>query len=70
MSGKLLLLSVLFFAVGILFADEINTTIEINGVTVNGGLVYVAVYSNENDYKNETHKKRIFLSMFASTLIL
>ena len=31
----------------------IYTTIEINSVTVNGGLVYVAVYSNENDYKNE-----------------
>ena len=35
------------------FADNIQTTIEINGVVINDGLVYVAVYSNENDYKNE-----------------
>jgi len=37
----------------ILLGALIYTTIEINSVTVNGGLVYVAVYSNENDYKNE-----------------
>jgi uncharacterized protein (DUF2141 family) len=36
------------------FADDIHTTIEINGVIVNGGSVYVAVYSNENNYKAET----------------
>jgi len=35
------------------FADSINATIEINGVTVNGGQVYVAVYSNETDHNNE-----------------
>jgi uncharacterized protein (DUF2141 family) len=54
MFRKLLLLCVLLFVVKSLFAENIYTTIEINGVTVNGGLVYVAVYSNENDYKNET----------------
>jgi len=54
MLRKLLLLGVLLLAVESLFADNINTTIEINGVVVNGGLVYVSVYSNENDYKNET----------------
>jgi uncharacterized protein (DUF2141 family) len=54
MIRKILLLCVLYLIVGSLFADEINTTIEINGVIVNGGPVYVAVYSNENDYKNET----------------
>ncbi len=53
MFRKLLFFCVLFLAVVSLFADEINTTIEINGVIVNGGLVYVAVYSNENDYKDE-----------------
>ena len=53
MLRKILFLCVLFLVAGSLFADEINTTIEINGVTVNGGLVYVAVYSNENDYKDE-----------------
>ncbi|MDR2554285.1 MAG: DUF2141 domain-containing protein [Fibromonadaceae bacterium] len=42
MFRKLLFLGVLIY-----------TTIEINNVTFNGGLVYVAVYSNEQDYKNE-----------------
>ena len=30
-------------------------TLEINGVTINGGQVYTAIYSNENDYKNEQY---------------
>jgi len=68
MLRKLLLLSVLFLAVGNLFADEINTTIEINGVIVNGGLVYVAVYSNENDYKNETAFTQFILQPENSSL--
>jgi len=38
-----------FFAVH-LYSQEINAAIEINGVTVRGGNVYVAVYSNEQDY--------------------
>jgi len=54
MFRKLLLLCVLLLVVESLFAGNIHTIIEINVVTVNGGLVYVAVYSNENDYKNET----------------
>jgi len=54
MFKKLLFLCVSFLVVEGLFADNIHTTIDINGVTVNGGLVYVAVYSNENDYKSET----------------
>jgi uncharacterized protein (DUF2141 family) len=53
MFKKLLFLCVSFLAAGSLFADNIRTTIEINGVIVNGGLVYVAVYSNENEYKAE-----------------
>jgi len=54
MFKKTLFLCISFLMVESLFADNIQTTIEINGVIVNGGLVYVAVYSNENDYKNET----------------
>jgi len=54
MFRKLLFLCVSFFITESLFAGNIRTTIEINGVIVNGGLVYVAVYSNENDYKTET----------------
>jgi len=54
MFRKLLFFCVSFLVVDGLFADNIHTTIEINGVAVNGGLVYVAVYSNEKDYENET----------------
>jgi len=54
MLRKLLFLCGLLLVIESLYADDIHTTIEINGVTVNGGLLYVAVYSNEHDYKNET----------------
>ena len=53
MFKKSFFMFVLFLTVGLLFAGNIGTTIEINGVIVNGGLVYVAVYSNKNDYENE-----------------
>ena len=68
MFRKLLFLCGLLFAVESLFADNINTTIEINGVTVNGGLVYVAVYSNENDYKSETAFAKFILQPDNSSL--
>ena len=60
------LISLLIFAN--LFADDIYTTIEINGVIVNGGLVYVAVYSNENDYKAETPYIKFILDPVNSTI--
>ena len=53
---------------GNLFADNIYTTIEISGVIVNGGLVYVAVYSNENDYKAETPSIKFILDPVNSTI--
>jgi uncharacterized protein (DUF2141 family) len=53
MQRKALILFGLIWVVGNCFAENIRTTIEINEVIVNGGLVYVAVYSNENDYKDE-----------------
>jgi len=53
MFKKLLFLCVSLLVVESLFADNIHTTIKINGVTVKGGQVYVAVYSNEDDYNNE-----------------
>ena len=46
----------------------IYTTIEINNVTVNGGLVYVAVYSNEQDYKNEKAFANFILQSNNATL--
>jgi uncharacterized protein (DUF2141 family) len=53
MLKKILLSCFLLYVAGYVFANNISTTIEINGVIINGGSVYVAVYSNENDYKNE-----------------
>jgi uncharacterized protein (DUF2141 family) len=53
MLKKILFLCISLRIVANCFADDINTTIEINGVNVDGGLVYVAVYSNETDYKAE-----------------
>jgi len=61
------LISLLIFAY--LFADNIYSTIEINGVIVNGGLVYVAVYSNENDYKAETPSIKFILDPVNITII-
>ncbi len=68
MFRKLFFLCVSFLVVESLFADNIYTTIEINGVTVNGGLVYVSVYSNENDYKNETAFTQFILQPENTTL--
>jgi len=53
MLKKLFFLFCLSVIAGSAFADN-NTTLEINGVIVQGGSVYVAVYSNENDYKAGT----------------
>ncbi|MDR1893770.1 MAG: DUF2141 domain-containing protein [Spirochaetales bacterium] len=46
----------LFFALGFMnvFANDINLTLRITGVSVGAGKVYVVIYSNENDYKNNT----------------
>ena len=68
MFRKLFLLCVSLFAVKTLFAENINTIIEINGVTINGGLVYVSVYSNENDYKDEKAFTSFILQSIKTTL--
>jgi len=61
MYKKAFIICVLLWVAGNCFAANIQTTIEINGVTVNGGLVYVAVYSNENDYKAENTSVKFIL---------
>ena len=68
MFKKLFFLCVYLLVVGSLYADNIHTTIEINRVTVNGGLVYVAVYSNESDYKAETTSIKFILDPVNSTI--
>jgi len=54
MLRKLLFLCGLFAVLGNAFADN-KITLEINGVIVQGGQVYIAIYSNEKDYKAEIH---------------
>jgi uncharacterized protein (DUF2141 family) len=68
MLKRILFLCISFWVAGYCFADNINTTIEINGVTVNGGSVYVAVYSNERDYKDENAFVSFILQPNNSTL--
>lgn len=54
MFKKIIFVCTLLWITNNSFADNINTAIKINNVIINGGPIYVAVYSNENDYKNET----------------
>jgi len=68
MSRKLLFLFVSLLITEASFADNIFVTVEINGVIVNGGLVYVAVYSNENDYKAETTSIKFILDPVSTTI--
>ena len=68
MLRKLFFVCLLFLIVETSFAGNIYATIEINGVIVNGGLVYVAVYSNENDYKAETPFIKFILDPVNSTI--
>ena len=35
-----------------LFADEIPFVVVVRGVTINDGMIYGAIYSNNNSYKN------------------
>jgi len=68
MFRKLLFLCGLFVALESAFAIN-NVTLEINGVIFQGGRVYVAVYSNENDYKTETSSLKFILEPASSTII-
>jgi uncharacterized protein (DUF2141 family) len=69
MLKKILFFCILLWVAGNCFADNVNTIIEINGVTVNGGSVYVAVYSNERDYRDENAFVSFILQPNNSTLI-
>lgn len=68
MLKKVLFACVLLWIVENSFAMNIQTTIEIDNVVVEGGLVYVAVYSNENDYKNDTAFESFILQPTSSQL--
>jgi len=68
MFKKVLFICVLFWIAGNAFADNIRVSLEINNVAVGGGMVYVAVYSNENDYKNERAYFSFILESTAAAL--
>jgi len=44
------------------FANDYQITIEITGVTINGGNVIIAIYSNENDYRRDIPLRTINLN--------
>jgi uncharacterized protein (DUF2141 family) len=68
MFRKIFFLCIAFLVVESAFANDIPVIIEINGITINGGSVYVAVYSNENDYKAETAYTKFILDPVDSTI--
>jgi uncharacterized protein (DUF2141 family) len=68
MFKKLLFVCALFWLAVNSFAANIQTTIEINNVVVDGGSVYVAVFSNENDYKNDVAFVSFILQPINTTL--
>jgi len=47
----------------------INVTLEINNVRINGGLLYVAIYSNENDFINGNSTVSFILEPISNTVI-
>ena len=68
MLKRSLFFCVIIWAVGNAFADNVRASLEINNVAVGGGLVYVAVYSNENDYKSERAYFSFIMESTAATL--
>jgi len=67
MFKKIFFLCGLFTVVGSAFADN-NVTLEINRVIVQGGDVFVAVYSNERDYRAETSFLSFILNSASTTI--
>ena len=41
-----------FFIIGNIAANEVSFTVEVQGVTINGGVIYGAIYSNNNSFGN------------------
>ena len=56
-----------FFTVH-LYSQEVNAVIEISGVTAGGGSVYVAVYSNEENYTADISFAAFILDASKATL--
>jgi uncharacterized protein YccT (UPF0319 family) len=62
MFRRLLFLCVLLLSAMSVFANN-NLTLEINGIVVQGGRVYVALYSNEADYKEKKIHHQVLFSI-------
>jgi uncharacterized protein (DUF2141 family) len=69
MFKKLMFLCFLLCIFGNTFADNIQTKLQINNVVINGGALYVAVYSNENEHKNSQAFISFILEPVSNTLI-
>jgi uncharacterized protein (DUF2141 family) len=51
-----------------LYVHGINVNLEINGIKINNGTIYVAIYSNENDYNRENAFVKLTLEPDSATL--
>jgi len=51
------------------FADNLRVSVEITGVEVNGGNIYVEVYTNERDHKKDVPFASFILESANITLI-
>jgi len=59
---KLVFVVVVSLLAGNVFANDYQITVEITGVTINGGNVIIAIYSNENDYRRDIPFRTINLN--------
>ena len=68
--GMVVFFFLIVIVIGTIFADEtISFTLEITGVQVNQGQVYIKVYANERDYKNDVpHATSVVESASASII--
>ena len=67
MNKKNLLMAFLAFF-SVIHIYGVNVYLEINGITTDAGKIYVAIYSNENDYDNENSFIEFTLEPDSTTL--
>ena len=60
-------LSIFLLSISNIYA--INVTLEINDVRIDGGLLYVAIYSNEDDFRNGNSTMHFILAPISNTVI-
>jgi uncharacterized protein (DUF2141 family) len=67
MNKKYICMGFLAF-VSLLYVHGINVNLEITGIKINNGTIYVAVYSNEDDYNRENSFRKFVLEPENTTL--